>query len=309
MKATFIFSSILTLQLLLIHSQVLAQTADYTLRFDSTWSRDTHPTSFPGGAHYSGLIGATHKSADLLWSPGELASPGIKRMAELGSKFPLTQEIEDAIDQGDAGAVISSPGLGRSPGEVQVSFTVNKDFPLVTVVSMIAPSPDWFVGVNGLSLIDENGDFKETFQVELFAWDAGTDSGVTYTSLNQATEPPEAISSLLDTPFSEGVPLGTFTFILDEIAEQEFKRGDFDVNGETDLSDAILILEHLFLGSQDPNCMKAIDVDDSGELNITDPIRLLSYLFLGKAAPSSPFEECGVDETEDSLTCSSFTEC
>jgi len=91
------------------------ETAEYTVRFESTWSSKTHPLAFPGGAHYSGLIGATHTSTARFWGPGELASEGTERMAESGSKSPLDSEAEAAVRDGQADQVLSGPGLGRSP--------------------------------------------------------------------------------------------------------------------------------------------------------------------------------------------------
>ena len=76
---------------------------------------------------------------------------------------------------------------------------------------MIGPSPDWFVGVSGLSLM-EDGDWADSVTVQLFAWDAGTDSGPNYTSPNQNTNPAEPITLLTTSPFDNGVALGTFTF-------------------------------------------------------------------------------------------------
>ena len=90
-------------------------------------------------------------------------------------------------------------------------FDVNVDFPLVTLVSMIAPSPDWFVGVSSLSLLEE-GSWLGSVVVELFAYDAGTDGGVIYTSPNEATEPRANISRITASPFDVASPLGTFTF-------------------------------------------------------------------------------------------------
>ena len=58
-----------------------------------------------------------------------------------------------------------------------MTFDIDVDSPLVTHVSMIAPSPDWFVGVNSLSLL-EGGSFMSSVVIQLFAYDAGTDSGV-----------------------------------------------------------------------------------------------------------------------------------
>jgi len=59
--------------------------ASYTVTFTSTWSASTHPVDFPTSAHFSGLIGATHSNRVVFWRTGELASPGIQAMAELGS--------------------------------------------------------------------------------------------------------------------------------------------------------------------------------------------------------------------------------
>ena len=41
---------------------------------------------------------------------------------------------------------------------------------------MLAPRPDWFVGVDGVSL-RENGSWLDSKVVELVVFDAGTDSG------------------------------------------------------------------------------------------------------------------------------------
>jgi hypothetical protein len=79
---------------------------------------------------------------------------------------------------------------------------------------MIAPSPDWFVGVNGLNLF-ENGSFVNEKTIILYPYDAGTDSGTTYTSPDEPTEPPAPIHLIDDHPFvyeDELVPLGTFIF-------------------------------------------------------------------------------------------------
>lgn len=58
---------------------------------------------------------------------------------------------------------------------------------------MIDPSPDWFLGVSGLDLCLENCSWAESRTLDLFPWDAGTDSGATYTAPNQPTNPREHI--------------------------------------------------------------------------------------------------------------------
>ena len=186
----------------------------YKVTFDATWSEETHPDDFPPNPHFSGLIGASHNENVVFWREGELASPGIKNMAETGGKSPLNSEILKAITDKTAYKFISGGGISPSPGSVSLEFKVSKDYPLVTLVTMIAPSPDWFVGVDSLNLY-ENGSFVDEKVVTLYAFDAGTDSGVTYTSPDDPTIPPEHIFKIEGYPFlynEEIVPLGTFTF-------------------------------------------------------------------------------------------------
>lgn len=193
---------------------VQPNSATYKVTFNATWSEETHPDDFPPNPHFSGLIGASHNDEVSFWKVGEQATDGIKNMAETGSKNPLTIEIGNAIIDKTAYKLISGSGIGTSPGSVSEEFMVSENYPLVTLVTMIAPSPDWFVGVDSLNLF-ENGSFVEEKIVVLYAYDAGTDSGTTYTSPDDPTAPPVPIFKIEGYPFfyeDELVPLGTFTF-------------------------------------------------------------------------------------------------
>src|SRR5687767_10579201 len=141
--------------------------ARYVVTFQSDWSPATHPTDWPDDAHYSGLIGGTHSSRVTFWQEGQLASPGIQLMAEKGRKSPLDQEVLAAIAAGNAEFVLSGDALSGSPRSVSLEFEVGVRFPLVTLVTMIAPSPDWFVGVSGLSLL-VNGQWTTETTATLF---------------------------------------------------------------------------------------------------------------------------------------------
>ncbi|MBN1443435.1 MAG: hypothetical protein JXA90_12060 [Planctomycetes bacterium] len=88
-----------------------------------------------------------------------------------------------------------------------------------------------------------------------------------------------------------------------------FRRGDANADGQHDLSDAVIILQFLFLGGRSLPCEQSADCDDSGVIEITDPIALLQFLFLGGLPPPAPFEECGHDETDDDLDCAEFPPC
>ena len=92
-------------------------------------------------------------------------------------------------------------------------------------------------------------------------------------------------------------------------AAVSFVRGDVDAGGSVDLSDAVGIFNHLFLGAEEPPCLAAADADDSGSVDITDGIYLLNYLFLGGPAPAAPFPACARHDEWPGLKCLHFEAC
>ena len=45
---------------------------------------------------------------------------------------------------------------------------------------MIGPSPDWFVGVSGRSLLDAQAQWQSRLEIDLFPYDAGTEEGTEF---------------------------------------------------------------------------------------------------------------------------------
>ena len=110
-----------------------------------------------------------------------------------------------------------------SPGQSVLSLLATLAHPRLSMVSMIAPSPDWFIGVSALELLapGPGGDWVDELVVDLFAYDAGSDSGGIYTSANSDTVPAVTISLITSSPFDGAVPLGTFTIVrTDDPAQQ-----------------------------------------------------------------------------------------
>lgn len=179
-----------------------AKLAKYRITFKATWSKETHPTEFPEDPHFSKIVTASHMSSYSMWSEAKTASPGVKEVAETGETSPLDTELEEAQKADKlCGFFIAGSGLKPSPGETQVEITLHEDFPLVSLITMIAPSPDWFVGISALSL-RENDAWVDKKTLDAIPWDAGTDSGTTYTSEDQATSPAKTISILMNGPFT-----------------------------------------------------------------------------------------------------------
>ena len=191
-------------------------TAEYDVVFNTTWTAATHPADFPAGAHWSGLVGGLHDNRVEFWRPGATASEGMRIMAELGGKSTLLAEVNAAITAGTANRTLSGAGISGGAGTATLRFQIDRSHPLVTLVSMIAPSPDWFAGVRGLPLI-ENGQWVQSKTVALIPWDTGTDSGLTFTSANEVTVPRGVITRIVTPPLAtNGIapPMGTFTFTL-----------------------------------------------------------------------------------------------
>ena len=189
-------------------------TATYTVTFESTWSQASHnPNSIllPSSAHWSRLVGTTHKTGTTFWQSGSTATNGIRRMAEWGWNGPLNGEVDTAIAAGNAHEWIQFPSsLGSAAGMLTMDITVQPSFPQLTLVSMIAPSPDWFIGISGLDLQDENGNWIPAITVDLYPYDAGTDAGTTFTS-GDIEDLGNPISNLQGvTPFNSD-PIGTLT--------------------------------------------------------------------------------------------------
>lgn len=200
--------------------------ATYKVTFNSTFSETTHPTMAPPGVfsptnpqglHFSPIVGAAHNSQIILWENGQTASAGIEQVAETGKPTGVMDEATAAMGSG-VNTVIVAGGGSPTPGMQEVSFTTNSDFPQVSLVTMIAPSPDWFAGVSGVNLIS-NGAFIDTLIVDMLAYDAGTDNGTSYLSANSDTQPRGTIQGLLTDPVDSSFTseaarkIGTLTFV------------------------------------------------------------------------------------------------
>ncbi|MCA9199835.1 MAG: spondin domain-containing protein [Planctomycetales bacterium] len=215
-----------------VSTSVLGETAQYRAVFDVVWARETHPSDpirFPDRPHFSGPIGATHSDRVVFWEPGMLATQGIQDMAEKGSRPQLTAEIDAAISAGTAKSVVAFCCTLDSPGSAQHEFTVDADFPLVSLVTMIAPSPDWFVGVSNTSLRDEDGWIGKQV-IDLYAHDAGTDAGATFLGADAPMNSHEPIHRIMGPAFPDDVPLGTLTFL-------RLLDGDVSENGTVSAED------------------------------------------------------------------------
>ena len=100
-----------------------------------------------------------------------------------------------------------------------MNIHVDEDRSLVSVITMIFPSPDWFLGISNVDMCDSmTGEWKEEYSRELLPYDSGTDDGTSFESPNVRTMPKKnifLIGNEDDTNFKSDStiePLGTFKF-------------------------------------------------------------------------------------------------
>jgi hypothetical protein len=181
------------------------QAVNYKVTFSGLWLEKDHPHKFPASAHFSPLIGVVHNQELNLWKAGDLATAGIKQMAETGQTGILKQEINSHVENETALSLIEGKGIG-STGETSTVIMVSKKYSFITLSSMIAPSPDWFVGISNINLL-KNGTFIKKLIFDLTkVYDSGTDSGETFTANDLPSDPPAPISQLIDEHFTNESP-------------------------------------------------------------------------------------------------------
>jgi len=78
--------------------------------------------------------------------------------------------------------------------------------------------------------------------------------------------------------------------------------GDTTGDRKFDISDPILLLGFLFLGSA-VRCPLSGDMNADRKLDVSDPISMLNFLFLGGRPPPSPFPSCGAVPPGQAIPC------
>lgn len=173
--------------------------AKYSLTMEGIWSNVTHPKDFPLSAwltHFSDVIGASHEPSFSFWGRDHTATDGFRQLAEWGSASGV--EVELRANANRLRTLIKAAGLWypNVNGNTSTSFRVDRKHPLLSVASMLGPSPDWVVGVSKLNLCQKDCTWAKSMIIDLYPWDAGTDNGISYMSPNSETIPREKMKPI-----------------------------------------------------------------------------------------------------------------
>ena len=110
-------------------------------------------------------------------------------------------------------------GTVKTPGSTTLmDLHVDEDRSLVSVMTMIIPSPDWFLGISNVDMCNAmTGEWRDSLERYLFPYDSGTDDGNSFESPDSPSNPRKnifLIGNEDDTNFkstSKIEPLGKFT--------------------------------------------------------------------------------------------------
>lgn len=187
----------------------------YNVTFQINWNSQDFPTDYPNNDHFSKLIGWSHIPNNNFFKVGTIASQGIEDMAELGATTPLDNELATKIANKEGLAYYIGENLSSGVGTISQTIEVTKEFSAVTLVTMLAPSPDWYLGVIDINLLKDGG-FVAQKTVDGLIYDAGTDDGTTYSSPNSDSSPKQPIALFVDAPIGNGTTvspaIATVTF-------------------------------------------------------------------------------------------------
>lgn len=196
----------------------ITQSVKYSCDLTNNWSEGNHPIDYEGvsgSAHWSPPVILAHSKFVNLWSTGDMASPGIENVAETGSTSTLQDEIEVLQTKGLAGKMVigTSQFNARDPLQIFETITLSPSNPYLSTISMMAPSPDWFSGLESFCPRGPGGFWFQSFEVATYPFDAGTERGVTYIIDNDPESPHGPIFQLTkDTVPDSGIlldPIGT----------------------------------------------------------------------------------------------------
>ena len=186
--------------------------ASYSVEFDFTWPSGNY--NVPPGPHWSFPVFTTHTPCAVVWRTGVLPTQGLEVLAEVGGTSTIASEISNfgGHRRSYVTANVLFAATGRRSGNVVVD---NKRF-LLSTLSMIAPSPDWFVGVDSVPLC-VNDTFIASATYNLYPHDAGSDSGSTYTARDADLNPKINVSRIFPTSGTDvftasgvaSIPMGT----------------------------------------------------------------------------------------------------
>lgn len=196
-------------------------TATYRITFTPNWTEAAFPTDYPSNPTFSAMLVAVHEPGKRVFRLGQQASEGLKAYAETGDNSDLATELASQGTEDSVDFFVTTSAAGSGPeGAQSVNVTVDPEKTSISLVVSLNPSPDWFTGIDGFSIVLPSDALVSEETLTLSVLDAGTDSGATYTSPDEPTSPQGTIT-VINTP-----PIGTVGGLTPAIGSVTITRTD-----------------------------------------------------------------------------------
>lgn len=195
--------------------------ATYNITFYNFLTSKNFGSAIPAdGLVFSPLAGASHSGRISILTVRGFASRAVQDIAELGDNSRLVT-VGSRLQRKGRGVkdLAAAAGPTMPGGKTTLTLDVDCANSFVTVLGMVAPSPDWLVQISNVNLY--NTAFRKFINYAweyLIAYDGGTDSGSDFTppgdtSLDVPTKPKQNIAPLEEdetNPFGKKV-IGKYT--------------------------------------------------------------------------------------------------
>jgi len=148
----------------------------FKITFKTMWGKQNVNIGYPSDPHTGNMFLAVHNNNYNLFENGKYASAGIEQSSEFGLNDNL---IKEAINNSkNIKQYYTSPVL-NTPGQTEFTVDASTIYPLFSFATMIAPSSNWFTGISSVNLFN----VPKNIDIPLYAYDAGTDTGVEFVTL------------------------------------------------------------------------------------------------------------------------------
>ena len=292
-------------------------------RFDGTqWSQ---PGALVGFVEQIVSSDESHPSGDVLYLGGMFTSIG----GISAQGFARYDGTWDPLPGAPTGTDATLSVIELAPGDVHLWVTLNiapgnweihshqggvwtdrtpPPVPPFSNYVLIDPGPVSLLPTSSGSLVFLSSTFANGSGIGSGAWDPLTGTWLPTSANGRGALSFESPSGLFPTGIFRSIGIGLWEEWHFLVGNNEFIRGDVNVDGLVNIADPILLLEHLFLQSS-VSCLEALDTNSDDNLNVGDPITLLQLLFSGSPLIQAPYPNCGPDLTPNALGCANHPIC
>ena len=254
---------------------------------------DTTPPNFPAGP--SGDLEL--RLADTVGCGGSqaLMSVHITNLVVMEALNIRVEYDPAEVFISDASTLPLDAILGSSPDFFQLNFGADS-LTIGTVFSLISPTGNGLQPQADARIIDLILNVDPSVPMgSTITLDLADDPTAPILNRNLGSFEGEVILALVQS--------GTVTMTCVGI---EYLRGDHNEDSTVSISDAVHLIEFLFLGGPGSGCDRTGDVNSDGLVDVADVISLLNGLFNGATIPG-PFPICGIDPLVNPVGCTAYS--